>query len=87
MVARSKTKAQANANGDTNMEQTQNQSEEQKTTQEPGLTVQDLQAIKAIIDVASSRGSFKPNEMVAVGQTYTKLEQFLATITKTDPQE
>jgi hypothetical protein len=85
MVARSKTKAQAN--GDTNMEQTQNQSEEQKTTQEPGLTVQDLQAIKAIIDVASSRGSFKPNEMVAVGQTYTKLEQFLATITKTDSQE
>ena len=49
--------------------------------QEQGLTVQDLQAIKAIIDVASSRGAFKPNEMVAVGQTYTKLEQFLATIT------
>jgi hypothetical protein len=49
--------------------------------QEPGLTVQDLQSLKAIIDVASSRGAFKPNEMVAVGQTYTKLEQFLATVT------
>lgn len=48
--------------------------------QEPGLTVQDLQSLKAIIDVASSRGCFKPNEMIAVGQTYTKLEQFLATI-------
>lgn len=50
------------------------------STQEPGLTIQDLQALKAIIDVASSRGAFKPNEMVAVGQTYTKLEQFLSSI-------
>jgi len=49
--------------------------------QEPGLTVQDLQSLKAIIDVASSRGAFKPNEMIAVGQTYNKLEQFLATVT------
>jgi hypothetical protein len=50
------------------------------STQEPGLTIQDLQALKAIIDVASSRGAFRPNEMVAVGQTYTKLEQFLSSI-------
>lgn len=41
------------------------------------LTVQDLSAIKQIIDVASQRGAFKPNEMVVVGQTYTKLETFL----------
>lgn len=80
MPAKSKTQAQAQTevNGDTNMEQTQPAAEQQ--AQEPGLTVQDLQAIKSIIDVASSRGAFKPNEMVAVGQTYTKLEQFLATI-------
>ena len=36
----------------------------------PELTVQDLNAIKQIIDVASSRGAFKPNEMTVVGQTY-----------------
>ena len=41
------------------------------------LTVQDLTALKQIIDVASQRGTFKPNEMTAVGQTYTKLETFL----------
>jgi hypothetical protein len=41
------------------------------------LTVQDLGAIKQIIDVASQRGAFKPNEMVVVGQTYAKLEAFL----------
>ena len=33
--------------------------------------------MKVIIDIASSRGAFKPNEMVAVGQTYAKLEAFL----------
>jgi len=41
------------------------------------LTIQDLNAIKTIIDVASQRGAFRPGEMVTVGQTYNKLEQFL----------
>jgi hypothetical protein len=44
------------------------------------LTVQDLSAIKQIIDVASQRGAFRPNEMMTVGQTYTKLETFLAAV-------
>jgi len=43
----------------------------------PDLTVQDLQALKSIIDVASTRGAFRPNEMTAVGTVYTKLEVFL----------
>ena len=38
--------------------------------------------MKVIIDIASSRGAFKPNEMVAVGQTYTKLSTFLDTVAK-----
>ena len=41
------------------------------------LTIQDLVAVKSIIDVASQRGAFKPNEMVAVGTIYSKLEKFL----------
>lgn len=41
------------------------------------LTLNDLSAIKSIIDVASSRGAFKPAEMVAVGTVYSKLEKFL----------
>jgi hypothetical protein len=48
----------------------------------PDLTVQDLQAIKSIIDVASSRGAFRPNEMMTVGQTYSKLETFLAAVSQ-----
>jgi hypothetical protein len=33
--------------------------------------------MKSIIDVASSRGAFKPAEMTIVGQTYSKLMAFL----------
>jgi hypothetical protein len=50
------------------------------------LTIQDLSSIKSIIDVASQRGAFKPNEMVAVGQTYVKLEGFLAAIEEQQKQ-
>ena len=48
-------------------------------TQAPAadLTVQDLGVIRSIIDVASTRGAFKANEMQAVGATYNKLEAFL----------
>jgi hypothetical protein len=48
--------------------------------QSADLTVSDLNAMKVIIDIASSRGAFKPNEMMAVGQTYTKLTAFLDTV-------
>ena len=46
------------------------------------LTINDLNAMKVIIDIASSRGAFKPNEMTAVGQTYTKLTTFLEQVAK-----
>jgi hypothetical protein len=41
------------------------------------LNISDLNAMKMIIDVASTRGAFKPSEMVLVGQTYNKLTNFL----------
>ena len=53
----------------------------------PDLTVQDLQALKSIIDVASQRGAFKPNEMMTVGQTYNKLETFLGAVAKQQPAQ
>jgi len=57
------------------------------TGQGPDLTVQDLQNLKSIIDVASTRGAFKPNEMMTVGQTYSKLETFLEAVSKAQPQQ
>ena len=53
--------------------------------QAPDLTVTDLQALKSIIDVASQRGAFKPNEMMTVGQTYNKLDAFLGAVTANQP--
>lgn len=41
------------------------------------LTLTDLSAMKSIIDIASQRGAFRPNEMVVIGQTYNKLNAFL----------
>ena len=55
--------------------------------QGPDLTVQDLQALKSIIDVASQRGAFKPNEMVTVGGVYSKLEEFLAAVAAQQKQQ
>lgn len=51
------------------------------------LTVNDLNAMKVIIDIASSRGAFKPNEMSAVGQTYTKLTAFLEKVAQQQTQQ
>lgn len=57
----------------------------QAQTQEQGgaeLNINDLNAMKVIIDIASSRGAFKPNEMAVVGQTYNKLTTFLDQVAK-----
>ena len=55
----------------------------QQTAQESNdLNVNDLNAMKTIIDLASSRGAFKASEMLAVGQVYNKLSNFLSTVTK-----
>lgn len=50
------------------------------------LNVNDLNGMKTIIDIASSRGAFKPNEMMAVGQIYNKLTNFLSSVQKQTPQ-
>jgi translation initiation factor IF-2 len=52
----------------------------EQPAQNAELTVQDLASIKQIIDVASQRGAFKPDEMVVVGTTYSKLSAFLSVV-------
>lgn len=53
-------------------------------TQAPSLdlNINDLGTLKNIIDLASSRGAFKPSEMTVVGQTYTRLATFLEHVMK-----
>ena len=50
----------------------------------PDLNVNDLNAIKNIIDVATQRGAFKAAEMEAVGKVYNRLNLFLESVTKKD---
>lgn len=44
------------------------------------LTVHDLANLRNIIDVASQRGAFKAAEFQAVGEAYTKLNEFINAI-------
>ena len=48
------------------------------------LTIADLKNLATIIDVASTRGAFRANEMATVGVMFNKLQAFLA---KVAPQE
>ena len=44
------------------------------------LSIGDLKNLSTIIDVASTRGAFKANEMAGVGFLYNKLQAFLAKV-------
>jgi hypothetical protein len=46
------------------------------------LTIADLNALRAIVDVACQRGAFKAPEMEAVGKTFNKLNAFLEAAAK-----
>lgn len=45
------------------------------------LTVNDLNGLRAIVDVATQRGAFKASELEAVGKIYNKLNGFLESVT------
>ena len=44
------------------------------------ITVADLNLLKNIIDLASTRGAFQASEMRQVGEVYEKLVTFLETV-------
>lgn len=50
------------------------------------LTINDLVAMRSIIDIASQRGAFKPAEMMVVGQTYNKISTFLEVVKQQQTQ-
>jgi len=66
------------------VQDTQEQAPAQDAQQDQSndLTINDLAAMKNIIDLSSQRGTFKPNEMVAVGTIYNKLTNFLEQVQK-----
>jgi hypothetical protein len=44
------------------------------------LSIGDLKNLSTILDVASTRGAFKANELAGVGFLYNKLQAFLAKV-------
>lgn len=58
------------------------ESEESQAPVNVDLNINDLGTLKNIIDLASSRAAFKPNEMAVVGQTYNRLVAFLDQVAK-----
>jgi len=60
--------------------------EAQAQQQSVDLNVQDLNMLRSIIDLASSRGAFKAAEMAAVGAVYNKLNTFLEGVSKQGQQ-
>jgi hypothetical protein len=63
----------------TNEETVQAQDAPQPSTD---LNINDLVALKSIVEVASQRGAFKATELEAVGKTFNKLNAFLESVSK-----
>ena len=51
-----------------------------------GLSIGDLKNISTVMDVASTRGAFRANEMATVGLLYNKLNQFLLKVAPVTPE-
>ena len=51
------------------------------------LSIGDLRNLSTVIDVASTRGAFRANEMAMVGAVYNKLQAFLARVTPADEKK
>ena len=52
-----------------------------------GLSIGDLKNLSTVLDVASTRGAFRANEMATVGLVYNKLQAFLAKVAPPDPKK
>jgi len=54
----------------------------------PGISVQDLQNVLVVIDLACSRGAIRAAELTTVGQLYDRIQSFVKqTVSTTTPQE
>jgi hypothetical protein len=52
----------------------------QNETKPADLNLNDLAALRSIVEVASSRGAFKAAELEAVGKAFNKLNLFLESV-------
>jgi len=59
----------------------ENNTEETVREVSTNLTISDMKVISNIIQLASSRGLFKPTEFTVVGTIFEKINSILATVT------
>jgi len=57
---------------------------EQQPAKNPELTLNDLVAIRNLIEVVTTRGAFKANELSSVGVLFDRLTVFLESLNKKD---
>lgn len=65
------------------VEQTETTAGDATTAPAPELNLNDLMMLKNVLDVVTTRGAFKANELSSVGVLYDKLDKFLASVAKT----
>lgn len=65
-------------------QENQEQSTPPETKNAPDLNLNDLAALRSILEVAVSRGAFKAPELEAVGKAFNKLNAFLEAVSKKD---
>jgi hypothetical protein len=53
-------------------------------TDAPQLNIQDLQNLRAIVDLAMRRGAFGASEATSVGQVFDRVNTFLNAVTPQD---
>ena len=51
----------------------------------PELSINDLQSLRAIVDLAAKRGAFQAAEMSAIGATFDRVNTFLNAIAPKQP--
>ena len=79
MVTKTKKKAKASTEAPTGATNNATPGPEGQAPQND-LSIGDLRNLSTVIDVASTRGAFRANEMAMVGAVYNKLQAFLAKV-------
>lgn len=82
-MAEKRTKAKKSKKEEAPVEEVAAQSEEVAVE----LSINDLLAVRNIIDIASQRGAFRAGEMEPVGKAFNKLNAFLESVTPKQEEE
>lgn len=70
-----------------NQEQTQVPEQAAEAAQQPQLSINDLQNLRSIVDMAVRRGAFGASEMSAVGAAYDRVNAFLNAVAPQTEQQ